>query len=350
LNQKSIFSNGLLFKSTHIRLLLAIIFTMLVFFISLGWGKYSITANEFVGILKKLFAGGSKINTNSSAFSVFYFIRLPRIILAMMVGSALSATGCVFQGMFRNPLVSPDILGVSAGCCFGAALAILCSTGTYLSVSLLAFIFGFIAMGFAYGIGQVASGDKVLMLILGGIAVSAFFNAALSFLKYIADPFKTLPAIVFWVMGGFFRANWHYVYHLSIFIIPGLILLYLLSWKVNILSLGEEEASALGINMNRLRLVLTIIGTFLVAASVSFAGTVCWIGLVIPHIARLLVGPNHRLTIPMSAILGAGFTLLVDDFARNITTCEIPISILTAALGAPFFVYLLIKGRGKVWN
>ena len=288
----------------------------------------------------------------SSDTSVFYYIRLPRILLAVLVGAALSTAGALFQGVFRNPLVSPDILGVSAGCCLGAALGIVLSR--YISIpylmQILAFMFGILAMILAYSIASISRGEPVVMLILAGMIVGSFANAALSFIKFTADPYEELPAIVFWIMGGLYRANWYMVLNILIILIPSMLLIILLSWKVNILSLGDEEASSLGINTRCFRLVLLGLGTLIVASCVSVSGSIGWVGLVIPHAARIIVGPDHKYSIPMSMLIGGAFVVLMDNIARSLISAEIPISILTAAIGTPFFAYLLIKGRGSAWR
>jgi len=332
----------------NFRIILAVIFVIAVFILSMFMGRYRIHPMEVVQLLSA--APSTWLDTSDT--SVFYYIRLPRVIMAGLVGAALSASGALFQGMFRNPLVSPDILGVSSGCCFGAAMGILISNYFYhpYLIPVMAFIFGILAMMAAYGIAKVSRGEQVVMLILAGMVVGGFFSAALSFVKYIADPYEDLPAIVFWIMGGFFQANWDMVFNLFFTLVPCMVLLYLLSWRINVMSLGDEEASALGVNVRRLRLTLLGLATFMVASSVSAAGTIGWVGLVVPHIARMLVGPDHKLAIPMSIFMGAGFVMLMDNLARCLTSSEIPISILTAAIGTPFFAYLLIKGKGNAWK
>lgn len=319
-----------------------------IFLLSLGWGRYPIPVKDVLSIMGNLLTG--QADFDDTATSVFFHIRLPRVIVAFLIGAALSVAGAIFQGMFRNPLVSPDILGVSSGSSFGAALGILIPFAGIYTISISAFMFGIIAMFIAYTISKASKGDSVITLVLAGMVVSALFSAALSLLQYLADPYEQLPAIVFWIMGGFFRINWEMAIGIIVTIIPCLILAYFLGWKLDILSLGDEEASSLGVNVKWLRLVLIVIGTFMVAASVSVAGTVSWVGLVIPHIARMLSSSEHTISIPMSALVGGTFVLLMDDLARSITTSEIPISVLTSALGAPFFAYLLIMRSNKVWN
>lgn len=331
-----------------LKLFLAVTFLICIVFFSFFIGRYRIEPLRLVQLFTV--APAKWLDTPES--SVFYYMRLPRIILAMLVGAALSAAGSLFQGIFRNPLVSPDILGVSAGCCFGAALGIILSQYIPLPylVQLLAFVFGVVAMILSYGIASISRGEPIVMLILAGMVVGSFANAALSFIKFIADPYDELPAIVFWTMGGLYRAGWGVVINLFFSVIPCMIILLLLSWKINVLSLGDEEASSLGVNTRYLRLVFLALGTFIVASCVSVAGCIGWVGLVIPHAARIIVGPDHKISLPMSMLIGGSFVMLMDNMARSLISAEIPISILTAAIGTPFFAYLLIKGRGNAWR
>jgi iron complex transport system permease protein len=331
-----------------LKIFLAIVVLLCAVVISFFIGRYKIEPMRLVQLLTTAPSNWLA----SSDTSVFYYIRLPRILLAVLVGAALSTAGALFQGVFRNPLVSPDILGVSAGCCLGAALGIVLSR--YISIpylmQILAFMFGILAMILAYSIASISRGEPVVMLILAGMIVGSFANAALSFIKFTADPYEELPAIVFWIMGGLYRANWYMVLNILIILIPSMLLIILLSWKVNILSLGDEEASSLGINTRCFRLVLLGLGTLIVASCVSVSGSIGWVGLVIPHAARIIVGPDHKYSIPMSMLIGGAFVVLMDNIARSLISAEIPISILTAAIGTPFFAYLLIKGRGSAWR
>ncbi|OEF95903.1 FecCD family ABC transporter permease [Desulfuribacillus alkaliarsenatis] len=347
MNQKQYLSS----KKSNSKLFVVVgIVVIAIFVLSLTLGRYSIPAGEAIRLfIQGLFRPGS-LDFNDPTVSVFFYIRLPRIVVALLVGAALAVAGAIFQGMFRNPLVSPDILGVSSGCSFGAALGILMPFATIYSISISSFVFGTLAMGAAYAISKASKGEPIIMLILAGMVVSAFFTAALSFLQYVADPYNELPAIIFWIMGGFFRITWDIAIILAITIIPCLIIAWLLAWKLDLLSLGDDEAQSLGLNVKLLRFVLIIVATFMVAASVSAAGTIAWVGLVIPHIARMLTSSEHTMSVPMSMFVGGGFVLLMDTVARNLTTAEIPISILTAALGAPFFAYLLISRSHKAWN
>lgn len=318
--------------------------------ICLRLGRYEISWGHLLHLFSKWLLSREALDAHNPQESVFYYIRLPRIILAILVGATLAIAGTVFQGLFRNPLASPDILGVASGCAFGAALGILWNVHFPFKVQLLAFIFGLVSMFFVYFLARLSKGDKVVMLVLIGTIISALFGAALSFLKYIADPVEDLAAIVFWTMGGLHRATWGTVWPLAALLLPGFVSLLLLSWKVNILSMGDEEAKSLGIPVGLLRGLLIVIVTLMLAATISVTGTIGWVGLVIPHISRILIGSDHQFTFPMAILVGATFVLLMDALARSLTTAEIPLSILTALVGAPFFAYLLTKGRGKVWN
>lgn len=331
-------------------LLLAAFSLFITILISLRLGRFEIGSAEILQFMWKWLFAPNLLDLSQPMESVFYYIRLPRILLAVMVGASLAITGTLFQGVFRNPLASPDILGVASGCAFGAALGIIWDVQFPFKIQILAFLFGLLSMFLVFTLARLSKGDRVVMLVLIGTIVSALFGAALSFLKYIADPVEDLAAIVFWTMGGLHRATWGTVLPLLFTLLPGFILLLLLSWKVNILSLGDEEAKSLGIPVQLFRSVLIVVATLMLAATISITGTIGWVGLVIPHIARILVGSDHQYTFPMSMLVGATFVLMMDDLARSLTTAEIPLSILTALVGAPFFAYLLTKGKGKVWN
>lgn len=280
---------------------------------------------------------------------VIWSVRLPRLLMAAMVGASLSASGAVLQGIFRNPLVSPDILGVSSGASFGAGLAILLLGTSTLAVSFFAFVGGLVAVTLAYQIGRRGQ-NTITTMVLAGVIVSALFSAALSFLKYVADPYEQLPAIVFWTMGGFNNIDWGDLSRSFPLMIGGLLLLYLFRWRLNLMALGEEEAMGLGVNVKRALPVFVALATLVVAASISACGTIGWVGLVVPHMARIMIGPDHKHLLPFSMIVGAVFMLLMDTLARSITGAEIPISIMTSLLGAPFLGYLLLREQDKEWN
>jgi iron complex transport system permease protein len=277
--------------------------------------------------------------------TVIFNIRLPRIILALCIGAGLSISGAAFQGMFQNPLVSPDILGVTAGAGFGAALGILLS-GNTLVVQTLALFFGILAVALSYLISRVYKTTPTLMLVLSGIVVGAIFSALLSLTKYVADPKQKLPAIVFWLMGSLAAVSKRDVVTAVPPMLVGILGLWLVRWRINILSMGDEEARSLGVKTDLLKAIIIVCCTVVTASAVSVCGIIGWIGLVVPHVGRMLVGPDHKVLLPASLALGASYLLLIDNLARTLISAEIPLGILTAIIGAPFFGYLLRRTQG----
>ena len=273
-------------------------------------------------------------------------IRLPRAILAMCIGAGLSLSGAAYQGMFRNPLVSTDILGVSAASGFGAALALLLSANA-LELQLISFVTGLAGVSLTYLLARVYRSTPALMLVLSGVVVAAFFSALLSGAKYVADPESKLPAITYWLLGSLNAASMKSLAMALPPIIAGGVGLLLMSWPLNVLTLGDEEARSLGLRTEWLKAGIIACTTLITAAAVSVCGIVGWVGLVIPHIGRMLVGPNHRLLLPATVSIGASYLLFIDDIARTVSAVEIPLGILTALVGAPFFGYLLRKTRGS---
>ncbi len=264
----------------------------------------------------------------------------------MLVGAALSVAGICYQGMFRNPLVSPDILGASTGAGFGAALAILLGA-SYFGISVSSFCFGLAAVFVAYLISRVSRTNPTTAMILAGMMISSLFSAGTSFIKLVADTDQKLPAITYWLLGSLTSIKQRDLLFLSIPFAVGMLPLLLLRWRLNLLTVGEDEARAMGVNTTLLRLIVVICATLLTAASVSVSGMIGWVGLIIPHICRMLFGYDYRRLIPASAMLGAAFLLVVDDAARLVTTNEIPLGILTAFIGAPLFLYLILSGGGR---
>lgn len=277
-------------------------------------------------------------------------IRLPRIIGAIVIGGALSLAGTAYQGMFRNPMVSPDILGVTSGAGFGAALAIIFSMPV-LGIQVFSFIGGIAAVIIAIGISSMVgkSHDVILVLVLAGIIISSLFSAFLSILKYMADPDDKLPAITYWLMGSLASVSLSDIYVILPIVILGSIPIVLVSWQLNVLSFGEDEARSLGVNTKAIRILVISCASLITASIVSISGIIGWVGLVIPHFARLAVGPNHRVLLPVSFLFGGIFLLLVDNLARSISSVELPIGILTSVIGAPFFVYFLKKSSKRSW-
>ncbi len=338
---------------------------VLVFFFSLFFGRYMLdppdalvilivgSANTLLetlsGTLPLLTGQPFDLPTfeqtwDSVESTVIFQIRLPRVIAALLVGGGLSVAGASFQGLFKNPLVSPDILGVASGAGFGAALAILLS-GNPLMIQLSAFCFGIVAVAVTYSISRIYKTTSTLVLVLSGIIVGALFSALLSLLKYLADPYDTLPAIVFWLMGSLSAVSNKDIVAVAPPILIAGLCLYVIRWRINLLSVGEEEARALGVDTEWMTRVIIVAATVITASAVCIGGIIGWVGLVVPHVGRMLVGPDFRRLIPVSAVLGASFLLIVDDIARTLTTTEIPLGVLTALIGAPFFAYLLTKKK-----
>lgn len=327
----------------------ACILLLACFLGSLMVGRYPLTSGSICELvwLKLLHLEVPSHFTSDAV--VFWLVRLPRAVMALIVGAVLAVSGTVFQGLFRNPLVSPDILGVSAGAGFGAGLAILLFGDSVLAIQGLAFLSGLLAVTLAYQIGKHCRGDAVTVLVLAGVIVSALFTAGLSFLKYVADPFEKLPAIVFWTMGGFSNIVWEDVWHVLPVAVLGMAVLFLLRWKLDILALGDEEALSLGINVSRLRVAYIFSTTLIVASSVAVCGTIGWVGLVVPHMARLLIGPSHNQLVGFAAIIGAVFMLAMDTLARSLTGGKFP-SVLSPRLLGPLTWPTFCGGRGKSEN
>jgi iron complex transport system permease protein len=312
--------------------------------LSLGLGIYHIPPSDVVDILVSNILGHAQ---DTIPNHVVMTIRLPRIAAAILVGASLSLAGGAFQGLFRNPLVSPDILGVSAGAGFGAALAILLS-GDKFMIQAFAFCFALIAVTIVYSVSKVVKGNRTLSLVLAGLAISSLFSASLSLMEYIADPTDQLPTIIYWLMGSLASLTTSDVLIAAIPLVTGAVILLLMRWRFNVLAMGEEEAQALGVNVGQMRIIIVICCTLMSASAVCLSGIIGWVGLVIPHISRLLVGPDHKRLLPVCLLLGACYLLLIDDIARTASSLEIPLGILTAMIGAPFFLYMLSR-RGKGW-
>lgn len=348
-------------KEPHyaLRFLVLSVICAAVFLASFLLGRYSVDPASLLRILcdqVTSFFGGlfrqdwSLTQTwSNQEETVILQIRLPRIAAAALVGAALSTAGAAYQGMFRNPMVSPDILGASSGAGFGAAMGILMYFG-YFGISVCAFAFGLGAVLLAYLISKVSRLNTTLSMVLAGIMVSSLFSSCTSFVKLIADTEEVLPAITYWLMGSLASIKPRDVWFLLIPVLAGLIPLLLLRWKINILTVSEEEAASLGINTGRLRLVVIFCATLMTAGSVAVSGMIGWVGLVIPHFCRMIFGYDYKRLIPASAVFGAAFLMVVDNIARNVATSEIPLGILTSFIGAPVFVYLILTGgtnRGR---
>lgn len=317
-----------------------------LFLFSFVLGRYDVPVWQVMRILlSRIFPLEQTWATNMEAAVIN--IRLPRIALACLVGCCLSLAGTAYQSVFQNPMAAPDILGASSGACFGAALAILLGLGRG-SITLLAFLFSLTTVALVYLIGSRTRGSRVVSILLAGVMVSSLFSAGTSYIKLVADPSNELPAITYWLMGSLSGARLKDVRFALIPMVIGAVPLLLLRWRINILTLGEEEAATLGVNTGALRLVVVLCATFLTAASVAVSGMIGWVGLVIPHLSRKLVGNDCRYLLPTSMVMGAGFLLLVDNVSRNLLATEIPIGILTAFIGAPFFIYLMTRRRNML--
>lgn len=281
--------------------------------------------------------------------TVVFDVRLPRVILSFLVGAALALAGAVLQGVFRNPLVSPQVLGVSAGASFGGVLVMILGLGSAWIVG-GAFVFGLTALLLVMMIGRVSSSSPLLMIVLGGVVVSALFSALVSLLTYVSDPYTQLPSITFWLLGSLATASYAKVLTVLIPLLTGGVAIFALRWRLNVLSLGDEDAAALGVSPRATRNVLLVAVALLTAGAVAVSGVVGWVGLLVPHIARLIVGNDNRVLLPASFVIGGGYLTLVDTLSRSVTSTEIPLGILTAVIGAPFFILLLTRFSKKVWN
>ncbi|MDR0572781.1 MAG: iron ABC transporter permease [Tannerella sp.] len=319
-------------------LLLTVLSATAVF--SLGVGRYPISGGE---ILRYLFCGDYG---DENIPVLIREVRIPRIIGAILTGGALSVSGAVYQGLFRNPIVSPDILGVSSGAGFGAALAIVLSAGVA-GTQFLAFGMGMIAVCLVLSISRTVNGhDKILVLVLSGMIVSALFGALISLMKYIADAETKLPDITFWLMGSFSNIGMNEIKFIAPIVVAGLIPAFLCSWKLNVLSFGEEEALTMGLNTRKIRITLIVCASLMTASVVSVTGLIGWTGLIVPHFTRFIAGSNNRTLLPAAFITGAAFMLGVDDLARSIMPVEIPLGIITSLIGAPlFFVVLITRAK-----
>ncbi|MFN8048511.1 MAG: iron ABC transporter permease [Ancrocorticia sp.] len=280
---------------------------------------------------------------------VVWDVRWPRLLMAVLVGAALSCSGAAYQGVFRNPLVSPDILGVAAASSFGAALGIILHDAYSPSVQVYAFLCGILGVACAYFLAYTKGSIPNTMLILAGVVTSSLFNAGVSVMKYLADPYDDLPAITFWLMGSLSGMRWENLLFAAPVIIVAMIALWFVSWRLNILTMGDDEARSLGINTTRLKVTVIICATALTATAVSQCGAIGWIGLVIPHMARMVVGPDHRKLIPTAAVLGATFLLLIDNLTRTASETSLPLSIPIAFIGAPVFA-ILLRNSTRQWS
>ncbi|MFN7209939.1 MAG: FecCD family ABC transporter permease [Aggregatilineales bacterium] len=324
---------------------LALPFALIV--ISLLLGLYQIPIETVGRALLSLIVPQAAEGISSTELTLILRIRLPRVLSAALIGAALASTGTAFQGIFKNPLVDSNLLGVTSGAGFGAAVALLLG-GTALAVQSAAFAFGLLAVMVAYAGSRLYSSAPLIVLTLMGILIGSFFTSLTALTKYVADPLNTLPAITFWLLGGLTGVTWNSLPLLALITLGGSAFLWAVRWRLNILSLGDAEATALGMNPTRLKLAIILCATLMTAAAVAVGGVIGWIGLVIPHAARLLVGADHKALIPTALALGASFLLVIDTISRTLLPAEVPLGILTGLVGVPILIVLLRRSQ-RVW-
>jgi iron complex transport system permease protein len=311
-------------------------------------GRYPVTLSDLFGVIAGKLTGHAP-NVPPAVENVIWQVRGPRVIAASLVGAGLAVAGTAFQGLFRNPLVSPDILGASSGAALGAVFGIFISLGVF-AVQALAFFGGILAVASVYAVGSaVRARDPVLVLVLAGVVIGALLGAGVGLIKYVADPYNQLPAMTFWLLGSLAATGPSDLIPLFVPVALGTLVLLMLRWRMNVMSLPDEEARALGVPTGALRIAIVVAATLVTSASVATAGIIGWVGLVVPHIARTLVGPDFGRLIPAAAIIGGGFLLLIDTLARTAAPVEIPLGILTALVGTPFFIWLLAS-VSKNWS
>lgn len=336
--------NNCLIKKGRFTPLAVILMFVLPVVIGLGCicvGRMEIPISDVFKTIGAIFTGQE---TDVQNYSIIVNLRLPRILMAIIVGAGLTCAGNTFQSLFSNPLATPDILGVTSGTCVGAILAIILSCGI-LETQLIALAFGLVSVLFTIKIAGRNKNGSMIYLVLAGVIASSLFNAIGSLLKYTADPQDKLPEITYWLMGSFTSATYQKLLIGSPLIIVGIVIIYLLRWRLNILALSEDEAKASGIDLKKTRMIFILASTLITASAVSMCGQIGWIGLLIPHCARMLVGSNNRYVVPLSISLGASFMILIDTLSRSLTVIELPLSILTAIIGAPVFILLLNRSK-----
>lgn len=328
----------------RVTLVFIFVFPVILFVVSLTLGRYQIGPLDVLRVLLSPMIPSLEAGIPEIAQQLVLRVRLPRILAALLIGASYGATGTGFQAIFKNPLVDSNILGVTSGAGFGAALALLLVVDPWL-VQISAFLFGLLAVFLSFFGSRLYRTSPLLVLTLMGILIGSFFSSLTSLLKYVADPLDTLPAITFWLLGSLTGITWQNILPLFMITIFGLTALWLIRWRLNILSLGDSEAITLGISPTRMKLVIIIVSTLMTAVAVSVSGVIGWVGLVIPHAGRLIVGPDHKKLVPVSISLGAAFMMLIDDFARTLLPGEIPLGVLTGLIGVPIFVFLMRRNR-----
>ena len=348
-------------KRTRVIFIVIAALLVLAFIVSFAAGRFDVSPGNVISsiwsgirhgvwwILERIgIHTAEPVFMTTSEDTVVWLVRMPRIVAAMLVGGALSTSGAAYQGLFRNPMVSPDILGASAGASVGACFMMLMDQNAVM-IQLGAFICGVFAVALSYFLSKAIGrgSNMVLLLVLCGMTVNTLFQAFVSIIKYLADTDSQLPEMTYWLMGSIAKVSYK---DLLFFLIPfavGIIPILALRWRLNVLSFGEDEAKAMGVNVSSVRAVCIVCATLLTAAVVSIAGTIGWVGLMIPHLVRFLAGPNNKTLIPLSLLTGALFMLVIDDFCRALLAYEIPLGVLTSLLGAPFFIFILFKRKGN---
>lgn len=332
-------------KAKSVSPLILILIPVVVALAALGMGRYEISYSDVFTILGSVFTGDAG-ETTSIAQNLVLTNRAPRILTALLVGAGLAVSGVAMQSIFSNPLATPDTIGVSSGASFGAVLGIMAG-GSMFVIQTTAFIFGLLATLLTVGLSKISKNSGIVMIVLSGMVVSALFSALISLLKTIADTDSQLPSIVYWLMGSMVSASYERLYLGATCIALGTGVVFFTRWRLNIISLSEEEATSLGVSVKGYRILMLASTTLITAAAVSMCGQIGWVGLLIPHLSRMIVGSNNLHVVPLSISFGATFMIVVDTMARTLTPTEIPLSILTAMIGTPFFAFLIWKSGGK---
>lgn len=333
-----------MYKSYKLKMGILLFLCLLIVIFCMGIGRYNYEILKPITTLWSL-ANNGKEAIDDRLYIVFFNIRLPRIILALLAGASLSVAGVAFQSLFANPLATPDTLGVASGASFGAVLGILFNFNAF-SIQILALIFGIIALAVTYLVCSLKQSQDKIMIILAGIVVSSLFSALVSLCKYLADAEEVLPTITFWLLGSLSSANYKAILIALPFMLVGIAILVILRWRLNILSLSRDEAKSLGINIKYFQIIVMLAATMVTASTVSVTGQLGWIGLLVPHICRMIFGSNNYFVVPASLVIGASLLVVIDTAARSVSYAEIPVSILTALIGAPLFIFLLVKTGG----
>ena len=330
-------------RAYRLRMTLLVVLTALAMLLSFWIGYYPLSPDE---VFRAVLAGwGWEVDVIPQAVTIFWKVRLPRVLAALMIGGALSVSGAAYQGMFRNPLVSPDILGVSSGAGMGAAISIF-SGLPYWYTQLFAFVGGTLAVGLSYFISTRARHNPILSLVLTGTMIGSLCNAVVAMIKYLSDPNDVLQQLTFWLMGSLTKVQMEGVWISAVLMAVGFAILFGMRWRINLLSLGDEEAQSLGIHLRRDRLMVILASTLLSASAVCLGVLIGWVGLMIPHLCRAFLGPDCKRLIPGCMLLGGSYLLVMDDIARTMLRLELPIGVVTAVAGVPFFIWLILRREG----